>query len=104
MVSKNYRFEAQVAELRKRVPYNPDARPPPTVFPITYHPQADHVCAELDAFFYRYWPWKSEAAREHFLRSEINRWACLAFPLAREDRIMEACRVNTLLFLLDGES
>ena len=31
-------------------------------------------------------------------------WACMALPLVRDDRILVAVKVNTLLFLLDGTS
>lgn len=101
--NSNYELDMQVAALRKQPAYQPEDIPPPTIFPIKCHPKVDEVCAELDDYFYKNWPWKDEAAGQKFLRSEINRWACLALPNARDDRIYDAVRVNTLLFLLDGE-
>ncbi|KAL8730354.1 MAG: hypothetical protein Q9166_004119 [cf. Caloplaca sp. 2 TL-2023] len=87
--------------MRKLPAYVPEDKPPPTIFPIKCHPKADQVCAELDEYFFKYWPWKDKATAQKFLRSETNRWACLALPNARDDRIYDSVRVNTLLFLLD---
>ncbi|KAL8728360.1 MAG: hypothetical protein Q9181_005370 [Wetmoreana brouardii] len=99
--NNNYELELQVAEMRKQPAYVPEDIPPPTIFPIKCHPKANEVCAELDEYFYTNWPWKDEATGQKFLRSETNRWACLALPNAKDDRIKDAVRVNTLLFLLD---
>ena len=100
----NYEFDLQVAEMRKQRAYVPADKPPPTIFAIRCHPKADQVCAELDEYFFKNWPWKDKATAQQFLRSETNRWACLALPNARDDRILDSVRVNTLLFLLDGTS
>ncbi|KAL8713549.1 MAG: hypothetical protein Q9220_002411 [cf. Caloplaca sp. 1 TL-2023] len=98
----NYELEKQVAKMRKEPGYQQVDIPPPTMFPIKCHPRTDEICAQLDDYFYKNWPWKDEAAGQKFLRSETNRWACLALPNAKDDRIYDSVRVNTLLFLLDG--
>lgn len=83
--------------------YTPEEQPPPSRFELRCHPRADQVCAELDAFFATYWPWSNEQARQKFIAADTNRWACWSLPLVRDDRIVNAVKVNTLLFLLDGE-
>ncbi|KAI4268137.1 MAG: hypothetical protein LQ337_008024, partial [Flavoplaca oasis] len=100
-IDSNYELELQVAQMRKQPGYVPEDIPPPTSFGIKCHPKADQVCAELDEYFFKNWPWEDKAAGQKFLRSETNRWACLALPNARDDRIYDSVRVNTLLFLLD---
>ena len=83
--------------------YTPNSNPPPTRFAAKCHPRADEVCTELDAFFSEHWPWENERARVKFLAADTNRWACWALPLAKDDRILDSVKVNTLLFLLDGK-
>ena len=83
--------------------YTPDDNPPPSRFPKKCHPRADEICAELDAFFAKHWPWENERAREKFLASDTNRWACWSLPFARDDRMFDGAKVNTLFFLLDGK-
>jgi len=82
--------------------YDPKKDTPPTQFAIKCHPRAAQVTAELDAFFIKYWPFKDEKARESFKAGQYNLWACMALPSAHDDRVHDACKVNTLLFLLDG--
>ncbi len=89
---------------RQVVPYVPCNKPPPTIFGIECHPRADAVCAELDSFFMEHWPFKNQEERNRFFTSQTNRWACLAFPMADDDRLLDTVKVNTLLFLLDGKS
>lgn len=86
------------------VPYVPCNKPPPTIFDIQCHPRADAVCAELDSFFMKHWPFKYQKDRNRFFTSQTNRWGCLAFPMADDDRLLDTVKVNTLLFLLDGKS
>ncbi|KAL8993180.1 MAG: hypothetical protein Q9169_006536, partial [Polycauliona sp. 2 TL-2023] len=100
-VDSNYELGLQVAAMRKQPAYVPKDTPPPTIFEIRLHSKADQVCAKLDEYFFKNWPWPDKAAGQKFLRSETNRWACLALPDAMDDRIYDAVRVNTLLFLLD---
>lgn len=82
--------------------YQPTNNASSTRFAAKCHPDADAICAELDAFLAQNWPWANDRAREEFLKTDCNRWACWALPLARSDRILDTVKVNTLLFLLDG--
>lgn len=86
------------------MPYVPCNKSPPTIFDIQCHPRADAVCAELDSFFMKHWPFKNQKDRNRFFTSQTNRWGCLAFPMADDDRLLDTVKVNTLLFLLDGNS
>ncbi|KAM0794822.1 aristolochene synthase [Usnea florida] len=88
---------------RQVVPYVPCNKPPPTIFDLECHPRADAVCAELDSFFMKHWPFKDQKERNRFFASQTNRWACFAFPMADDDRLLDTVKVNTLLFLLDGK-
>ena len=78
--------------------------PGSTRFPVKCHPQADKVCEELDNLFYEHWPWRNEPERDLFFKAEHNKWACMTLPLVKDDRIVDAVKANTLIFLLDGTS
>ena len=105
-------FTSRLAEIltmgfvwsRQVVPYVPCNKPPPSIFDIQCHPRADAVCAELDSLFMKHWPFKNQKERNRFFTAQINRWACLSFPMADDDRLLDTVKVNTLLFLLDGKS
>lgn len=83
--------------------YTPQNDPPLSRLATKCHPRADQVCTELDAFFSKHWPWENERARAKFLATDTNRWACWVLPLAKDDRIFDSVKVNTLFFLLDGK-
>ena len=83
--------------------YAPVDDPPPSRFELKCHPNAESICIELDEFFATYWPWPDEHARQKFIASDVNRRACWALPLVRDDRVVNSVKVNTLLFLLDGK-
>ena len=82
--------------------YQPQDVPGSTRFPVKCHPQTDKVCEELNKYFCEHWPWRNERERELFLTAELNKWACMALPFVNDDRIVDAVKVNTLLFLFDG--
>ena len=74
------------------------------MFDVQCHPRADAVCSELDRFFMKHWQFESQKERDRFFASQINRWSCLVYPMADDDRLLDTVKVNTLLFLLDGKS
>ena len=86
------------------VPYVPCNKPPPSIFGVQCHPRADAVCAELDSFFLKNWPWKTQKDKDRFFASQANRWSCYAFCMADDDRLVDTTKMNTVLFLLDGMS
>ncbi|KAE8396118.1 isoprenoid synthase domain-containing protein [Aspergillus alliaceus] len=65
----------------------------------------DAISAQLllknDDYFLQHWPFPSEKRRETFVKAGFGRVTCLYFPLARDDRIIFACKLLTILFLID---
>jgi aristolochene synthase len=76
--------------------------PSPSAWRPLIHPQADEVAREVDGYFLKHWNFPSEKARQTFLNAGFSRVTCLYFPLAKDDRIHFACRLLTILFLIDG--
>ena len=64
----------------------------------------EEVSREVDGYFLQHWNFKDEKARKKFLAAGFSRVTCLYFPEALDDRIHFACRLLTVLFLIDGEA
>lgn len=67
------------------------------------HPLVDAVSKEVNEYFLEHWPFPTEKARKKFVAAGFPRVTCLYFPKALDDRIHFACRLLTVLFLIDGE-
>ncbi|KAI0390656.1 Aristolochene synthase from penicillium Roqueforti [Xylariaceae sp. FL0594] len=65
------------------------------------HPLVDEVSREVNDYFLQHWGFPSAKARSKFIDAGFSRVTCLYFPRARDDRIHFACRLLTLLFLID---
>ena len=65
------------------------------------HPRVDEVSHEVENYFLQHWPFPDEKSRKVFLKAGFSRVTCLYFPLAKDDRIHFACRLLTVLFLID---
>ncbi|OTB04033.1 hypothetical protein M426DRAFT_59230 [Hypoxylon sp. CI-4A] len=65
------------------------------------HPRAEEVSREVDNYFLEHWNFPDDNARSTFLKAGFSRVTCLYFPLAKDDRIHFACRLLTVLFLID---
>ncbi|KAI0883022.1 Aristolochene synthase in complex with 12,13-Difluorofarnesyl diphosphate [Annulohypoxylon maeteangense] len=65
------------------------------------HPLHEKVIAEVDGYFLQHWPFPNGKARRKFVAAGFSRVTCLYFPKALDDRIHYACRLLTLLFLVD---
>ncbi|KAK3946261.1 putative aristolochene synthase protein [Diplogelasinospora grovesii] len=65
------------------------------------HPHAEEVARQVDGYFLENWPFPNEASRKTFLKAGFSRVTCLYFPLSKDDRIHFACRLLTVLFLID---
>lgn len=65
------------------------------------HPRVDEVSQEVDGYFLQHWPFPDDKSRKVFLKAGFSRVTCLYFPLAKDDRIHFACRLLTVLFLID---
>ncbi|KAI3316783.1 Aristolochene synthase in complex with 12,13 Difluorofarnesyl diphosphate [Xylariaceae sp. AK1471] len=61
----------------------------------------DEVIQEVDGYFLKHWPFPDKKAREKFIAAGFSRVTCLYFPKALDDRIHFACRLLTILFLVD---
>ncbi|KAK0610327.1 Aristolochene synthase [Lasiodiplodia hormozganensis] len=75
--------------------------PPPRYIQHKRHPREEQTVAEVDGWFLQHWPFASEKARKKFVAAGFSTVTCLYFPLALDDRIHSACRLLTILFLID---
>ncbi|KAH8203481.1 hypothetical protein TruAng_002352 [Truncatella angustata] len=74
---------------------------PRSLFVANCHPKVEQVSREVDEYFLEHWPFPSERSRKKFVAAGFSRVTCLYFPLSKHDRIGHACRILTLLFLID---
>ncbi|KAG8628539.1 hypothetical protein KVT40_004412 [Elsinoe batatas] len=74
---------------------------PSGVWRPAIHPNALEVAGQVEGDFVRDWRFPSEKAMKKFLAAGFSRVTCLYFPMARDDRIPWACRLLTILFLID---
>lgn len=77
-------------------------QPPTSLFQARCHPLVHEVSGEVNDYFLEHWPFPDARSRKRFVGAGFSRATCLYFPLARDDRITYACRLLTLLFLIDG--
>ena len=71
--------------------------------PPLCHPLVESVSRDVDGYFLQHWKFENEKARKKFLAAGFPRVTCLYFPKAQDDRIHFACKLLTVLFLIDGE-
>ncbi|KAB8236269.1 terpene synthase family protein [Aspergillus alliaceus] len=76
-------------------------KPPPSTFQPLCHPLVEEVSKEVDNYFLQHWNFPNEKARKKFVAAGFSRVTCLYFPKALDDRIHFACRLLTVLFLID---
>jgi aristolochene synthase len=77
--------------------------PPPSYFKPLCHPNVDAVANEVDDYFLKHWNFTSAKDKKKFVGAGFSRVTCLYFPEALDDRIHFACRLLTVLFLIDGK-
>ena len=70
--------------------------------PLKY-PRAEEVAKEVDAYFLQHWNFPNAKAEKTFVNAGFSEVTSLYFPLAKDDRIHFACRLLTVLFLIDDE-
>lgn len=75
---------------------------PPSSWPSLCHRDEERVTHEVNKYFLQEWKFPNQKARDTFVKGGFCRITCLYFPRAKEDRIHFACRLLTLLFLIDG--
>jgi aristolochene synthase len=81
---------------------SPSWRIPPSGWSAMIHPRAEEVAREVDNYFLEHWNFPDDRARSTFLKAGFSRVTCLYYPLAKDDRVHFACRLLTVLFLIDG--
>lgn len=81
---------------------NSEVVPPPTQWTYACHPRLKEVQDEVDGYFLENWKFPNFKAVRTFLDAKFSEVTCLYFPLALDDRIHFACRLLTVLFLIDG--
>ncbi|KAF5027082.1 hypothetical protein F66182_794 [Fusarium sp. NRRL 66182] len=82
-------------------PYDPEAETPRARFIPQIHPREAKVSAEVNGYFLRHWPFPNEKSKKKFVAAGFSRVTCYYYPAALDDRIAFACRLLTLLFLID---
>jgi hypothetical protein len=66
------------------------------------HRSVNNAVQQTDGYFLDRWPFPDERSRQKFRDAGFSKVTCLYFPLAKDDRIQFACRLLTVLFLVDG--
>jgi aristolochene synthase len=78
------------------------ATPETYLKPSWYH-NMDEIIREVDQYFLDRWNFASEKERKKFVVAGFSRVTCMYYPMADDDRIASACKLLTILFLIDGE-
>ncbi|KAH7141619.1 aristolochene synthase [Dactylonectria macrodidyma] len=81
--------------------YDPQDATPAARFIPRIHPREPDVSAEVNGYFLKHWPFVNNEARQKFLAAGFSRVTCYYYPAALDTRIAFACRLLTLLFLID---
>lgn len=76
----------------------------PSAWTHLCHPRLQQVQEEVEGYFLKNWNFPNAQAIQVFLHAKFSEVTCLYFPLAIDDRIHFACRLLTVLFLIDGRS
>ncbi|KAK7046186.1 Aristolochene synthase in complex with 12,13 Difluorofarnesyl diphosphate [Favolaschia claudopus] len=74
---------------------------PPTIFIPKVHPMRKEITQDVNVFFLAHWPFPNEKARKKFVDSDFCYGLCATWPESVDDRMNHACRLFTLLFLID---
>ncbi|KAM5465930.1 (+)-aristolochene synthase ts1 [Microsporum audouinii] len=75
--------------------------PPASLLQPICHPRVTEVTREVNDYFLAHWDFPSEKSRKKFVAADFPGVTCLYFPKALDDRISFACRLLTVLFLID---
>lgn len=65
------------------------------------HPRVEAISQEVNEYFLQHWQFPSTKAKKKFFAADFSKVTCLYFPLAKDDRIHLACRLLSVLFLID---
>ena len=75
---------------------------PPSHFQPLCHPLEKQVTEEVNAYFLKHWPFPNDNSRRKFVNAGFSTVTCWYFPKSIDSRIHFACRLLTILFLIDG--
>ncbi|KAI0195403.1 Aristolochene synthase in complex with 12,13 Difluorofarnesyl diphosphate [Xylaria flabelliformis] len=75
--------------------------PTSCLLPAEAHPLVHDISKQVDQYFLDHWQFPDEKARKKFVNAGFSQVTCYYFPKARNDRIGFACRLLTVLFLVD---
>ncbi|KAI0550322.1 aristolochene synthase [Xylaria curta] len=67
----------------------------------SWHHNMDQIIREVDQYFLDHWNFVSDKERKKFVLAGFSRVTCMYFPMANDDRIASACKLLTVLFLID---
>ena len=95
---------AVIGETVLSVTLNAEWQPPASNWKPLIHPRHEETALEVDGYFLQNWKFPNAKAEKTFLSAGFSRVTCLYFPLSKDDRIHFACRLLTVLFLIDGKS
>ena len=90
------------APAMRLIPSSREVVPPPSAWTFLCHPRVKEVQDEVNEYFLKNWNFPDSKAIRTFLAAKFSEVTCLYFPLALDDRIHFACRLLTVLFLIDG--
>ncbi|KAF5006789.1 hypothetical protein FDECE_6843 [Fusarium decemcellulare] len=96
---QSYQEPGPVDNIPKR--YDPRDSTPAARFIPRIHPREAEVSVEVNGYFLKHWPFPNDKARQKFVAAGFSRVTCYYYPLALNERIAFACRLLTLLFLID---
>ncbi|KAF2973138.1 hypothetical protein GQX73_g398 [Xylaria multiplex] len=74
---------------------------PPSHLQPRCHRLEKQVTEEVNGYFLEHWPFPTEKSRKKFVNAGFSEVTCWYFPMALDDRIHFACRLLTILFLID---
>ena len=86
------------------IPPNREVVPPASAWTYLCHPRVKEIQDEVHGYFLENWNFPNAKAVRTFLNSKFSESTCLYFPFAPDDRIHFACKLLTVLFLIDGWS
>ncbi|KAF2492611.1 Aristolochene synthase in complex with 12,13 Difluorofarnesyl diphosphate [Lophium mytilinum] len=75
----------------------------PSLFTSVCHPNVNEAVRDVDGWFLDNWKFPDQKSRKKFVAAGFSRVTCLYFPKALESRIRSACKLLTILFLVDDQ-
>ncbi|KAJ7274038.1 Aristolochene synthase in complex with 12,13 Difluorofarnesyl diphosphate [Mycena rebaudengoi] len=73
----------------------------PTTFAAKIHPHFNQIAIDLDKYFLEHWPFPNKKARQKFVDAKFAYALCIIWPESIDERMVHACFLVTLLFLVD---